>query len=117
MSLRLTLALAVLPAMLWVTEAQTFPSTVPPRVVKTTVPEYTKEAREAGIEGNVILSFTVEIDGTPSGITVTKGLGRGLDEKATECLSHWRFAPATNGGTAVAARATAQISFRLLSPH
>src|SRR5580658_1304853 len=81
-------------------QPQTFPS---PNVTRPTVaykaePEYTPEATEAGLEGTVALATVIEIDGVPSDIRVVKGLGKGLDEKAIECLKKWRFKPATRDG-------------------
>jgi periplasmic protein TonB len=46
-------------------------------------------------------------------IKVTRGLGKGLDEKAVECLRKWRFSPATRHGEPVPAKATVEIVFRL----
>jgi TonB family protein len=93
--------------------AQTFPSSTPPRAIKTTTPTYTKEAVEAKVEGTVVLAFTVESDGKASKITVIRGLGKGLDEKAVECLEQWRFAPARNGTGTTSAKARAEVVFRL----
>ena len=105
-----------LPPLLWVTAAmyaQTFPSSTLPRLIKATTPTYTKEAVEAKLEGTVVLALTVETDGKPSEITVIRGLGKGLDEKAVECLEQWRFAPAENGMGTISAKARAEIIFRL----
>jgi protein TonB len=70
--------------------------TTEPRVAHRVEPEYTKEARDAKIEGVVILSLVIGADGVPSDIKLVRGLGKGLDEKAVECLQQWRFIPATN---------------------
>jgi len=56
------------------------------RVVYKVEPGYTKEALDAKIEGIVILSSTIWANGVPSDIKVVRGLGKGLDEKAVECL-------------------------------
>jgi hypothetical protein len=40
----------------------------------------------------------VAIDGTSSAIKATRKLGKGLDEKAVECLRQWRFQPGTSHG-------------------
>jgi TonB family protein len=93
--------------------AQTFPSSTPPCAIKTTTPTYTKEAAEAKVEGTVVLAFTVESDGKASEITVIRGLGKGLDEKAVESLAQWRFAPARNGMGTASAKAGAEMMFRL----
>ena len=92
---------------------QTFPTTYPARVRTSARPTYTKEALDAKLEGAVLLSFTVEIDGTPSEIIVLRTLGKGLDEKAVECLQQWRFQPATNALGPIPSKVRAEISFRL----
>ena len=84
-----------------------------PHIIHSVVPEYTKEALDAKIEGTVVLSFLVGIDGTVSDIKVLKGLGYGLDEKAIECLQHWQLSAGSNHGEPISAHATAEINFRL----
>jgi periplasmic protein TonB len=64
-----------------------------PRVTHTVPPEYTKEALDAKLQGVVILSAIVGIDGAASNIKVVRGLGQGLDEKAVACVGQWRFSP------------------------
>jgi TonB family protein len=53
--------------------------------------EYSDEARLAGLEGTVQITFTVADDGTPSDLQVAKPLGLGLDEKALEAAKQWHF--------------------------
>ena len=61
-------------------------------------PEYTQDARQARIEGNVLLRATISTAGRAENIRVIRGLGHGLDEKAIECLRAWRFQPAHRRG-------------------
>jgi TonB family protein len=93
--------------------AQEISHTIPPKVIQRAEPGYTKEALEAKLQGNVILSFLVGKDGAPSGIQVVRGLGMGLDEKAVECLKLWRWKPATRYGEPVSTKATLEMTFRL----
>lgn len=72
-----------------------------------------KEALDAKIEGDVILSLIIGTDGIPSDIKLIRGLGKGLDEKAIECLQQWRFSPAITHGEPVAQKATFEMNFRL----
>jgi len=85
------------------------------RVVHKVEPVYTKEALDAKIEGIAILSSMTGTDGVPSDIKVVRGRGKGLDERAVERLRQWRVAPATKFGEPVSAKATMEMSFRLLS--
>jgi TonB family protein len=100
-------------------QAQTFPSpnTTPPTVVHKSDPEYTQEASGAQLQGTVVLAAIIRVDGIPSEIKVVKGLGKGLDEKAIECLQKWRFKPGTRGGEPIPVKATVEIDFRLPPPR
>jgi len=57
-------------------------------------PEYTSEALQARLEGNVLLRAVIGLDGKADKIRVIKPLGRGLDDKAIACVRRWRFRPA-----------------------
>ncbi len=76
-------------------------------------PEYTREAREAGLQGSVRVSMIIDAKGIPQDIIVRKPLGMGLDERAVETVAQWRFRPAMKDGAPVKIRATVEVSFRL----
>jgi periplasmic protein TonB len=84
-----------------------------PRVIQKAEPEYTPEALEAKLVGSVILSLVVDTEGNPTEIKLIKGLGKGLDEKAVECLQKWHFKPGMRNGAPVSVGATVEINFRL----
>src|SRR5580698_901948 len=96
-------------------QPQEIPTQTPQKVTHSVKPEYTREARDAKLEGVVTLSCVVGADGVVSDIDVRHGLVMGLDEKAVECLRKWRFKPATNHGEPVPAKTTIEMNFRL--PH
>ena len=86
-----------------------------PAVLSSPKPDYTKEAREAKVEGIVLLSITVKKDGTVGNVELLQGLGYGLDEAAIyTVMSDWRFSPATLDGEPVDQPATVGISFKLI---
>jgi len=58
-----------------------------------------------------IVSVLVGEDGLPRDVHVRRGLGFGLDEKATAAVMHYRFIPATQKGKAIAARRDVMVSF------
>ncbi len=58
--------------------------------------------------------MTIGTDGKAGNITLKRGIGYGLDEKAEEAVSKWRFNPGTQGGAPVPVIATIQVNFRLL---
>lgn len=77
-------------------------------------PKYTEEARKARIEGSVMLSLVVDPDGNTRNIKVVKSLDPGLDQKAIEAVSQWKFNPGKKSGTPVAIQAQIAVTFRLL---
>lgn len=77
-------------------------------------PEYSKAARKAKLEGTVLLAIVVDIDGTTRNIRVLRSLGMGLDEKAIEAVSKWRFRPGYKEGKPVPVQANVELSFRFL---
>jgi TonB family protein len=84
----------------------------PPRVVYSPDPQYSKEARKAHLRGTVGLAVVVGPDGRPMNIKVTQALGKGLDEKAVEAVSNWKFEPGTKDGVPVPVRISIQCEFR-----
>lgn len=87
---------------------------IPPSIVSKTEPEYSLEAREAGLEGEVVLRVVIGIDGKPKDLNVVRGLGMGLDEKAVAAVSGWQFQPGAKNGQPVVVKAQIQVNFRLL---
>jgi protein TonB len=85
-----------------------------PQLVSKTEPEYSDSARKARHQGSVLLAVTVDAKGNPQDIRVIRGLGLGLDERAMEAVSTWRFRPALLNGKPVAAPITVEVNFRLL---
>jgi len=87
----------------------------PPKLVTSTDAEFSDEARRQGIQGVVMVSLLVNEEGVPIDLSITKGMGHGLDEKALEAVSQYRFKPAMRGGVPVEARIAVEVSFRLYS--
>ena len=89
----------------------------PPVAIHQPLLSYTTEAKEAKIEGLVLLQAVIRKDGTVSDAKVLRGLGHGLDEAAVNAVvKEWRFKPGTLDGQPVDVRATMEISFRLYEP-
>jgi TonB family protein len=87
---------------------------IAPRVLYKVEPEFSDEARKAKYQGTVLLTIEVGEDGQPHKLQVLRGLGLGLDEKAIEAVSRWKFRPALRNGRPVRAAATIAVNFRLL---
>ena len=62
-----------------------------PAVSRKVSPQYTQQARAAGIEGTVLVYIEIGTDGRAHHARVIRGLGFGLDNQAIECLRHWRI--------------------------
>lgn len=77
-------------------------------------PKYTDDARHAHIEGSVTLSLVVDPEGVPRNLKVVRSLDPGLDQKAMEAVSAWRFKPGQKDGNPVAIQAQVEVTFRLL---
>jgi len=75
--------------------------------------QYTSEARQLHIEGDVVLSVTFTAAGQVVVKGVTRGLGHGLDEEARRVAQQIRFRPATKNGQAVDSTTTIRITFQL----
>jgi len=77
-------------------------------------PVYTEEAKEAGLEGTVVLYAEVTPYGQAEGVRVLRSLGLGLDEKAVEAVRQWRFEPAfTEQGQPRRVGTTVSVDFSL----
>jgi len=87
-----------------------------PFAIKRAPTEYTTFAKNAGIEGDVILQVEVFQDGSVGAIEVLKSLmdgPGGLDEVAIKSVKQWTFSPAKSGGRPVACWVTFSVKFSL----
>jgi TonB family protein len=84
-----------------------------PRAIYSPDPEYSEEARKVKHQGTVVLGLVVAPDGRPRDIRVISSLGMGLDEKAIEAVSHWKFDPAMKDGKPVSVAISVEVEFRL----
>ncbi len=77
-------------------------------------PAYSEEARVAKFQGTVLLKVVIDVDGLAKNIEVVRSLGLGLDEKAAEAVTAWKFQPGKSGGVPVPVQAQIEVNFRLL---
>jgi TonB family protein len=85
-----------------------------PTLVSKVEPEYSEEARAAKYQGTVVVTVTIDTDGTAQDMKIVRGLGLGLDEKALQAISQWKFKPGAREGQPVPVMATIEVNFRLL---
>jgi TonB family protein len=86
-----------------------------PKVETEVRPEYTSEAKAAGIQGTVILSTVVLADGAVGEVKIAKSLDSvlGLDQQAVKALKQWTFKPGTKDGKPVPVRVSVEMTFTL----
>ena len=86
----------------------------PPRAARPIRPEYPKEARQRGEEGDVTLDLVITARGLVSEVSVAASSGfRDLDDAAARAAARTKFKPATRGSTPVQANARIIIKFRI----
>jgi TonB family protein len=86
----------------------------PPMIIYQRNPSYTQAARDAKVEGIVLLEAVVRKDGTVDSIRILKSLGYGLDQSAAQTVGkEWRFKPGTLDGKPVDVQISIEIAFRL----
>lgn len=73
----------------------------PPKVIQKVDPEYTAEAKEARIEGQVVLDLTVGAAGGVEDVKVVERLSHGLTESAVAAVRQWKFEPRQGGKSVV----------------
>jgi TonB family protein len=75
--------------------------------------QYTAEARQMKVQGDVVLRVTFLASGQVVVQAVVHGLGHGLDEEARRVAQQIRFRPATRDGRPVDLTTTITITFQL----
>jgi TonB family protein len=85
----------------------------PPRLLREVKADYTEDARRRGLTGDVVLEIVVQRDGRVGAITLKRGLGAGLDERAIAAVRQWEFAPATRLGAVVDVIVEVAVEFNL----
>jgi TonB family protein len=84
-----------------------------PALVSKVEPDYTQEARDAKIQGTVVLRVVIDETGNAQRVEVTRSVDEGLAKKAEEAVRQWRFTPGTKDGKPVKVAATIEVNFRL----
>jgi TonB family protein len=77
-------------------------------------PRYTRSAKEAHIQGSVMLQVTFSAQRRIENVKVLRGLDPGLDREAVEAVKFFRFDPATRNGVPVDFTTYVHIDFSLI---
>lgn len=89
------------------------PGVTPPTLLRKVEPQYSDDARNARVQGTILFQIVIDELGFPTDIVVLSPLGFGLDEKALEAVSQWRFEPASRNGKPVKCFAQVEVNFHL----
>lgn len=78
-------------------------------------PDYTPAAMQARIQGTVWLAVVINQTGDVTNVSVSRSLDAeyGLDDRAVEAASQWKFKPAMKDGKPVDVRVTLELRFTL----
>lgn len=89
------------------------PATTDLEVISKPAVQYTSEARQLKVQGDVVLRVTFLASGQVVVQGIVRGLGHGLDEEARRVAQQIRFRPATRDGRPIDLTTTITISFQL----
>ena len=74
---------------------------------------YPEAAKEAGVEGRVVVQFIVNKRGEVEEPVVQHGLGYGIDEGVVRCIRQIQFTPGHQDGKPVKVKMSIPVTFRL----
>ncbi len=89
------------------------PVVKPPQLKQFVPAPYPREAKDQGLEGNVVLQLDIDASGRVTSVTVLNPAGHGFDEAATEAAKQFMFEPALRDGKPIASRILYRYSFSL----
>jgi protein TonB len=76
--------------------------------------KYPSAAKEAKVQGMVVISFIVSSEGKVENVEVLRGIGSGCDEEAVRVISQsGTWTPAKKEGKTVASKMTLPVQFKL----
>jgi len=88
--------------------------TAKPRYRINPIPDYPIASRRRREEGVVLLNVMVEVNGTPSAISLNHSSGYPLlDRAALDGVRHWTFEPARSGGVPMSSLVVVPVRFSL----
>jgi len=90
------------------------PGMTAPGVLRRVDPQYTDEARKAGLNGTAVLQAVIRTDGTVDILRIVRGQPLGLTENAIDALKQWKFSPGAKNGQDVDVVVNIEINFNLL---
>ena len=89
------------------------PNVTPLKFISKPRPGYTDSAREANVQGTVILAVLFGADGEVQNVLVLRKLGSGLDQQAVAAVKKIQFKPMKRDGKPVSVVRTLQYTFSI----
>jgi len=83
-----------------------------PKKLKNVAPEYPEIARQARVQGVVVLECTISPEGEITRVTVVRGVPL-LDQAAVDAVKQWVYEPTLLNGVPVSVIMTVTVNFRL----
>ncbi len=84
-----------------------------PEPIRQVQPRYTEKARQAGVQGTVILEAIIDEQGNVTDVRVLRGLPMGLDREAVAAVQQWKFKPAMMASKPVKVYFTLTVNFTI----
>lgn len=86
----------------------------PPKAVYQIAPVYPLAAKHKGVEGQVVIKFVVQADGSVTDVKVVSARPADLfEQSAINAVRKWRFKPGTRHNQPVATRVEVPLEFKL----
>ncbi len=83
------------------------------RRIHSVPPHYPVPARQAGIEGKVVLLAIIDRDGKIKDLHIVKARGMGLDDAAVEAVRQWKYTPVSLNDEPLEVETIIEATFRL----
>jgi TonB family protein len=88
-----------------------------PKPLSQVAPAYAIDLRESGLEGEVVVSFTVTSTGEVRNPVVVSSTDRALEKPTLAAVRKWKFAPAMNDGVAVSVKVVQPVAYVIPELH
>jgi protein TonB len=80
-------------------------------------PVYSHDLRASGVEGEVVVSFTITAKGDVLNPVVVSSTDRLLEKPTLAAVIKWKFAPAMKDGVPISVRAVQPVAFMIPDLH
>jgi len=85
-----------------------------PEVIECPTPVYTQKARDAGIEGTIVLKAEIDKEGKVNAVVLAQGLEYDLDDATMRTVMGRRFKPAIRNGQPIEYMSIVEITFAII---